>query len=131
MASGMSYSPQWRSSFLVCGCKGTTFFQTDQILCQLFLKKYAQEHKNRGKEGLEKGGHLIIYYARRGILYLRTGKDNAKDSAVIFFGNLTVTILPEIEYFNLRLPLSNLTSPLGRLPFQEMCAGRVSPSGKA
>ena len=38
-ASEIPYSPQWRSSLLVCGCKGTTIFPTGQMFRALFSKK--------------------------------------------------------------------------------------------
>ena len=63
------YSPQWRSSFLVCECKGTAKFRTDQMFRQLFLKKVQFFMLHGIKRGTKNELHLILYYAREGLLF--------------------------------------------------------------
>ena len=58
-ANKLLYSLPQRSFSLVCGCKGSTFFQTDQILYQVFYKKREQVRQNRQYDNNNKQIYLI------------------------------------------------------------------------
>ena len=65
LASELAYSPQWRSSFLVCGCKGTPIFRTGQTFPQLFSKKMHIFMFN-GIKTAKKGMDTLLYITREG-----------------------------------------------------------------